>query len=186
MEKHARTVRAADGFTLVELLVVVAIIGMLCALLMPAIGGAAQKAKSAKCLGSLRQVGIAVQQYLADPDNGNRFPPVYNSGATNDAVGSFTTNATPSLQPLVCLSNYGVTMALLTCPSDPLPDAVYGSYIWSPVLQGELPHDIRIYTRGGVFTVNKLASMTVCTDKGLPHMGKLNVLRADGHVDSRP
>jgi prepilin-type processing-associated H-X9-DG protein len=28
--------------------------------------------------------------------------------------------------------------------------------------------------------------MTVCTDKGLPHMGKLNVLRADGHVDSRP
>jgi prepilin-type N-terminal cleavage/methylation domain-containing protein len=74
MEKHARTVRAADGFTLVELLVVVAIIGMLAALLMPAIAGSAEKAKSAKCLGSLRQVGIAVQQYVNDNDF--RFPPI--------------------------------------------------------------------------------------------------------------
>jgi prepilin-type N-terminal cleavage/methylation domain-containing protein/prepilin-type processing-associated H-X9-DG protein len=179
--------RDSRGFTLVELLVVIAIIGMLASLLMPALQTGIQKAKAAKCVSNLRQIGVAVQQYIADPDNNNQFPPIYNTGTTNAAVDSFTTNAgTSSLQPLQCLSNYGVTMAVLTCPSDSHPDPVYGSYMWSPILQGEQPQDVHIYARGGVFTISKLSSMTVCTDNGLPHLGKLNVLRADGHVDTKP
>ncbi len=177
--------RPASGFTLIELLVVIAIIAMLASLLMPAIQTATQKAKAAKCLSNMRQIGIAVQQYIADPDSGGMFPPIYNTGTTNAAVGS-TSASDSALQPLNCLSNYGVTMALLTCPADPQPDPAYGSYIWSPVLQGELPQNVQIFTRGGVFTISKLSAMTVCTDKGLPHLGKLNVLRADGHVETRP
>ena len=66
------------AFTLVELLVVIAIIALLASLLMPAIQSGVQKAKAAKCASNLRQIGIAVQQYVADPDNDHQFPPVYN------------------------------------------------------------------------------------------------------------
>jgi prepilin-type processing-associated H-X9-DG protein len=40
--------------------------------------------------------------------------------------------------------------------------------------------------RDDVFTISKLSTMSVCTDKGMPHLGKLNVLRVDGHVEARP
>lgn len=181
--------RLTRAFTLVELLVVIAIIAMLASLLMPAIQSGVQKAKAAKCTSNLRQIGIAVQQYVADPDNGHKFPPIYNvtSGNASSQSGVNTNAPTSVLQPLVCLSNYGVTMALLTCPSDTSPDTnSYGSYLWSPVLQDEQPENVQIYTRGGSFSVSRLASLTICTDKGMPHLGKINVLRADGHVDARP
>ena len=177
--------RLTRAFTLVELLVVIAIIAMLASLLMPAIQSGAQKAKAAKCTSNLRQIGISVQQYVADPDNGHKFPPVYNTGSNNAEVTAASSDS--PLQPLACLSNYGVTMALLTCPSDTAPDTnSYGSYLWSPILQGEQPENVQIYTRGGSFSVSRLASLTICTDKGMPHLGKINVLRADGHVDARP
>lgn len=175
---------SARAFTLVELLVVIAIIAMLASLLMPAIQSGIQKAKGAKCTGNLRQIGIAVQQYVADPDNDHRFPPVYNTGSNNAEVTAAASDS--PLHPLECLSNYGVTMAMLTCPSDTSPDPAYGSYLWSPILQGETPENVQIYTRGGSFSVSRFASLTICTDKGMPHLGKLNVLRADGHVDTRP
>lgn len=180
--------RARRAFTLVELLVVIAIIAMLSALLYPALLTGVQKAKGSQCLNNLRQIGGIVQQYMADPDNGHQFPPIYNVSATfnSNATANASIPSSTALQPLACLSNYGATMALLTCPSDPAPDPTYGSYLWSPVLQGEQPQDVHVYTRGGMFTVSKLSTMTVCTDKGMPHLGKLNVLRADGHVETKP
>ncbi len=179
--------KSIGGFTLIELLVVIAIIGMLASLMMPALRVGVEKAKGAKCVSNLRQIGASVQQYIADPENGAQFPPIYNTGSTNSVVGANTSVSGVSLlQPLQCLSNYGVTIALLTCPSDQHPDAVYGSYMWSPVLQGEQPQDVHIYVRGGVFTINQLSRMTVCTDNGMPHLGKINILRADGHVETKP
>jgi prepilin-type N-terminal cleavage/methylation domain-containing protein/prepilin-type processing-associated H-X9-DG protein len=172
------------AFTLVELLVVLAIIAMLASLLMPAVQSGIQKAKGTKCSGNLRQIGIAVLQYVADPDNGHQYPPIYNTGSNNAEVTAASSDS--PLQPLQYLSNYGVTMALLTCPSDSSPDTNYGSYLWSPILQGEQPENVHLYTRGGAFMVNRMASLTICSDKGMPHLGKINVLRADGHVDTKP
>ena len=54
------------GFTLVELLVVVAIIAVLAALLLPAISQSKSAAQSAKCKSNLRQVGLALNMYVAD------------------------------------------------------------------------------------------------------------------------
>ncbi len=51
------------GFTLVELLVVLAIIAVLMALLVPALAMAMQDADSAVCLSNLRQLGLEAQQY---------------------------------------------------------------------------------------------------------------------------
>jgi prepilin-type N-terminal cleavage/methylation domain-containing protein/prepilin-type processing-associated H-X9-DG protein len=188
MQSFPSPLKCPRGFSLVELLVVIAIIAMLVSLLFPSIKTGIQKAKATWCLSNLRQIGISVQQYVADPDNGHQFPPIYNvSGSNASSPSEVNSNAPTSvLLPLQCLGNYGVTIALLTCPSDTAPDTNYGSYLWSPVLQGEQPQDVHIYTRGGVFTISKLSTMTVCTDKGMPHLGKLNVLRADGHVEARP
>jgi prepilin-type N-terminal cleavage/methylation domain-containing protein len=63
---------ASNGFTLVELLVVVAIIGMLVALLLPALQTAREAARRASCANNFRQIGSAIYLYH---DAHNAFPP---------------------------------------------------------------------------------------------------------------
>ena len=52
-----------DAFTLVELLVVITIIGMLMALLLPAVGAATENARSLKCKNRLKQLATAMSSY---------------------------------------------------------------------------------------------------------------------------
>jgi prepilin-type N-terminal cleavage/methylation domain-containing protein/prepilin-type processing-associated H-X9-DG protein len=52
--------QGANGFTLVELLVVITIIGILMGLLLPAVQSAREAARRASCLNNMRQMGIAM------------------------------------------------------------------------------------------------------------------------------
>ncbi|MBI4023540.1 MAG: type II secretion system protein [Verrucomicrobia bacterium] len=60
------------GFTLVELLVVIAIIAVLMALLMPALKNARNSAKQISCMNNMKQIHLAIRMY-AD-DNGGLIP----------------------------------------------------------------------------------------------------------------
>jgi len=56
------------AFTLIEVLMVIAIISLLMAVLMPVLAKARQEGRAVMCLGNLRQLGIAAQLYADDND----------------------------------------------------------------------------------------------------------------------
>lgn len=175
----------AGGFTLVELLFVIAIIAVLASMAVPAVGPMIERGRSARCAGNLRQIGVAVQQYAADNDY--RFPAIE--------------TVPPSLPPevenpgtaLEKLGPYGVTGQTLACPSDAAKNnnhAKHGSsYLFSPIVQDETPASAKIYTRRGVFQISNIGRLTVASDIEAVHANGrnygLNVLKADGRVEQR-
>jgi prepilin-type N-terminal cleavage/methylation domain-containing protein/prepilin-type processing-associated H-X9-DG protein len=112
--------RSAAGFSLIELLVVVAIVALLAAILFPVLSQAREKGRQAACLSNLHQLGLAFQQYLADHES--TYPSCDNDKAkitgeppepeTPDADGPPERDWHIVLQPYV--KDFGV----LRCPSD--------------------------------------------------------------------
>jgi prepilin-type N-terminal cleavage/methylation domain-containing protein/prepilin-type processing-associated H-X9-DG protein len=66
--------RTCRGFTLIEILVVIAIIAVLIALLLPAVQAARGAARRVQCINNLKQMGIALHNYHA---TANTFPTGY-------------------------------------------------------------------------------------------------------------
>jgi prepilin-type N-terminal cleavage/methylation domain-containing protein/prepilin-type processing-associated H-X9-DG protein len=97
------------GFTLVELLVVIAIIGMLIALLFPAIQHVRESARSTQCKSNLRQIGLAIDQYIDRQGSRGKFPDAAQMPSINE-----------NLPPLyeVLAGHIEENQELFHCPSD--------------------------------------------------------------------
>lgn len=73
------------GFSLIELLVVLAILGLLAALLFPVFAHAREKAQQAACASNLKQIDLAATQYTQD-NEGMVFPTVRYINAEGNPV----------------------------------------------------------------------------------------------------
>lgn len=71
-------IRNKVAFTLIELLTVVAIIGILAAIIIPTVGKVRETAGATRCLSNLRQVGVAMA--IATEENRNRLPGPFSGG----------------------------------------------------------------------------------------------------------
>ena len=85
-----------EGFTLVELLSVIAIIAILAALLFPALNRASARANTTRCLSNIRQWGAAATLYLSDNDG--YYPPQGNAPESGQ-MASIYTNAWYNVLP---------------------------------------------------------------------------------------
>ena len=135
------------GFSLIELLVVVTIIGLMMALLLPAVQSAREAARRIQCTSNLKQLGLALQQYETGY---GVYPPstvLSGQGNTTNWVGGWSVNgrilsfteqntffnainlSTDQTAPMN-LTVTGQSFGVFLCPSEVSPqsyDASFGS-----------------------------------------------------------
>lgn len=109
------------GFTLIEVLVVVAIIALLLSILLPSLAGAREQAKTVVCLNHVRQLAMANYYYSSD----NRgLLPHYDQwlwsgvGAETIEGGTLWGMRAPSQSKLRPRKNYAMNKEIYKCPAD--------------------------------------------------------------------
>lgn len=122
------------GFTLIEMLIVITVIGILAGLLFPVFARARENARRMTCASNLRQFAFAMQQYT---DDNNRRLPVGRPLPTNSNV--LGRGWAGSLYP------YVKSTSVFQCPSDSGLDGVRGtsSYAYNQSLLSKNDEKVR-------------------------------------------
>jgi len=148
------------GFTMVELLVVITIIGMLTALLLPAVQSAREAGQRIQCASQLRQLAMAAHNYHAA---WNTFPPGVDHATSNKT--SLLVIMLPYIENGAFYQQWiqpganrtalaGTVLGGLVCPADPIPK--------NPVNHGSTKYGLTSY--GGCAGTRSFCSVTSSPD----------------------
>ncbi len=165
------SVESRTGFTLVELLVVVAIIGILVAIVVPVSSRILESGRAASCLSNLRQLGAGLTAYITE--NNNTMP-------TLKAGREALTDDVPVIDNT--LDKYITDPRVFACPSDKTGFArkTGTSYHWNVSLNGQSVANLNF-----LGMVSDHSRIPILGDKEGFHPfleDKINLLYADGHV----
>ncbi len=106
--------KTSNGFTLVEILVVIAIIGILAAIVLASLGTARKKGSDAKIQEQMNSIRNAAESYFTSHSNYG----AAGAGATDCATGDMTTDAT---------TGFAALMSSTTWPDSVVPTCVNNS-----------------------------------------------------------
>ena len=111
--------RTQDAFTLIELLTVIAIIGILAAILIPVTASVRERANRVSCQSNIRQQLMAMYLFAEDHPGGRGTPPqrVLDVSTTPEAGFWWVTGGTHDNAPLSLYPDYVEDLELFICPS---------------------------------------------------------------------
>ncbi len=198
---------------MIELLVVLAILGILAAVLFPVFAHVREKARQTTCASNLHQIGLATMQYVGDNDE-TMFPKAYDDDAGGRVDWSYY--VTPGPHKTIdksrgLLGAYLKSDAVWVCPSADLKQvgtnkpSSYPTYGLNSVLHGN-----RLHPASSLPQVEIPSETILAADSGRPnpgsgvtvadyilptsrhnpfvcgrHSGLAEVLWLDGHVNAR-
>lgn len=158
------------GFSLVEMLVVLAILAALAGIAIPITRTLLAKSREAACLGQLRALGVGLESYLQDHQQ--KLPQLAAGRAT-------TADATPVLETV--LLPYLENPSAFKCPQDAKQYAQSGSsYLWNSTQNGLLVSQLAFF---GI--TDRPDKIPLITDKEAWHPHGTNFLYADASASNR-
>jgi prepilin-type N-terminal cleavage/methylation domain-containing protein/prepilin-type processing-associated H-X9-DG protein len=173
-----RRARERSGFTLLELVTVIAVLALLVLTLVPAVAGSRTKSQSARCLSNLRQIMGAMLMYThdnhdffpANPGDGNTVPG-HNWCQGEAGVGEFQQfDPDPLANPATCLitTYVNTNVSLFRCTADARMGLYQGT---NAALIGTIvPAARTISMNGGVGTICATYNSLCSGHSGAPNL----------------
>ncbi len=197
--------KRTNGFTVIELLVVISIVSVLAAILFPVFGKAKGSAHDSSCIQQLRQIGIVSAMYSADSDD--RLP--YAVAPSTKFNASFTAaqergplfKAAVNLPTIIsALAPYRTTNSLWRCAQDRVEpgflaenEVLPPAWQWKPTYYETVGasydyDDVTAVLRGGQMRLPSSQAILFCDYPAVhgpataTNLGDRNLLFADTHA----